>query len=317
MTYIYPKKENFMIQTHRKGEWFEIIIPEKWKSLTVEELFRTVWHAPKKQIHSLRMEKRVKINGQVAIWTAPLKIKDRLEIQFFIGEKLNVQPTFYDLSILYEDDHLLVVNKPANMDTHPNSPAQFDTLANAVAFHLQAKGEYCQIKHIHRLDKDTTGAVLFAKHPFIGSILDQLLEKREIKRTYLAIVHGTLPTKKGTIKEPIGRDRHHATRRRVSPGGQIAVTHYEVINTNQRKNISIVKCSLETGRTHQIRVHFSHIGHPLAGDQLYGGNPIFPRQALHAVKLELIHPFTEEIIQCYAPFLDKKEIFTGIDPYQI
>jgi 23S rRNA pseudouridine1911/1915/1917 synthase len=306
-----------MIQTHRKGEWFELIVPEKWTNLTVEELFRTIWHAPKKQTHSLRMEKRVKVNAQAAVWTVPLKLRDRLEIQFFTVEELNVQPAFYDLSILYEDDHLLVVNKPANMDTHPNSPDQMDTLANAVAFHLQAKGEYRQVKHIHRLDKDTTGAVLFAKHPFIGSILDQLLEKREIKRTYLAIVHGILPIKKGTIKEPIGRDRHHATRRRVSPGGQPAITHYEVIGTDHRKNISIVKCSLETGRTHQIRVHFSHIGHPLAGDQLYGGNPIFPRQALHAAKLELIHPFTEEMIQCHAPFLDKKKIFTGIDPYQI
>src|SRR4051812_8970695 len=305
-----------MIQTNRKGEWFEIIVPEKWINLSLEDLFRTVWLAPKKQTHSLRMEKRVKVNNQLANWTAPLKIEDRLEIQFFTMEELNVEPTFYDLSILYEDDHLLVVNKPANMDTHPNLPNQTDTLANAVAFHLQAKGEYRQVKHIHRLDKDTTGAVLFSKHPFIGSLLDQLLEKREIKRTYVAIVHGILPTRKGTIKEPIGRDRHHATRRRVSPGGQPAITHYEVIDTDHRKNISIVKCSLETGRTHQIRVHFSHIGHPLAGDQLYGGNPIFPRQALHAAKLELIHPFTEEIIQCHAPFLDKKKIFTGIDPYR-
>lgn len=306
-----------MIQTNRKGEWFEIMIPEKWANFSVEELFRTIWHAPKKQTHSLRMEKRVKVNGQVAIWTVPLKIKDRLEIQLFIEEGCTIRPNFYDLSILYEDDHLLVVNKPAHMDTHPNSPNQMDTLANAVAFHLQAKGEYRQIKHIHRLDQDTTGAVLFAKYPFIGAILDQLLEKREIKRTYLAIVQGILPTKKGTIEKPIGRDRHHATRRRVSPGGQPAITHYEVLGTDPRKNISIVKCSLETGRTHQIRVHFSHIGHPLAGDQLYGGNPIFSRQALHAVKLELIHPFTEEMVQCYAPFLDKKEIFTGIDPYQI
>src|SRR3954452_25451028 len=194
-----------MIQTHRKGEWFELIVPEKWTNLTVEELFRTIWHAPKKQTHSLRMEKRVKVNAQAAVWTVPLKLGDRLEIQFFTAEELNVQPAFYDLAILYEDDHLLVVNKPANMDTHPNSPDQMDTLANAVAFHLQAKGEYRQVKHIHRLDKDTTGAVLFSKHPFIGSLLDQLLEKREIKRTYVAIVHGILPTKKGIINEAIGR----------------------------------------------------------------------------------------------------------------
>jgi 23S rRNA pseudouridine1911/1915/1917 synthase len=144
-----------------------------------------------------------------------------------------------------------------------------------------------------------------------------MLEKRDIKRTYLAIVQGTLPNKKGTINEPIGRDRHHATRRRVSPTGQKAVTHYEVLKADQRRKLSLVKCQLDTGRTHQIRVHFSSINHPLAGDELYGGKPIFPRQALHAVKLEFIHPFTNEKIICHAPFLDDHKIFTDIDPYTI
>ncbi len=304
-----------MLKTNRNGEWFEIIIPEKWSNYSVEQLFRTIWHSPKKQTHSLRMEKAVKINSEAADWTAPLKAKDSLEIHFFQEAEFGVHPTFYDVPILFEDDHLLVVNKPANMDTHPNSLEQNNTLANAVAFHLLAKGEFRQVKHIHRLDRDTTGAVLFAKHPFIGSLLDRMLEEREIKRTYLAIVHGVLPHKKGTIQEPIGRDRHHATKRRVSPNGQQAITHFEVLNIDYQKKLTFVKCTLATGRTHQIRVHFNHIGHPLVGDPLYGGKPAFPRQALHAVKLEFTHPLTEERITCHAPFLDKPEIFKGIDPY--
>lgn len=306
-----------MIQTKRINEWCEIIIPEKWAGLTLEELFRSIWHAPKKQTHQLRMEKGVLINGEPAPWTKPLHQDALLRIRFFTEADFGVLPCPYDIDILFEDDHLLVVNKPAGMDTHPNAPEETGTLANALAFYLQTKGELRQIKHVHRLDRDTTGAILFAKHPFAGSMLDQMLEKREIKRTYLAIVHGTLTKHKGTINEPIGRDRHHPVRRRVSPKGQHAVTHYEVVKIDQQKKRTIIKCQLATGRTHQIRVHLSHIGHPLCGDMLYGGNPVFKRQALHAVKLEFTHPFTEEKIICHAPFLDTPNIFTDIDPYSI
>ncbi len=311
------KGDFLMIKTSRKGEWLEIIIPEEWDGTSVQDLFRTIWNAPKKLTHSLRMEKGVRINGQGADWTVSLNQNDRLDIRLFSEQDFGIQPSYHDIAILYEDDHLLVVNKPSNMDTHPNSPEETNTLANATAYHLLSQGEYRQVKHVHRLDRDTTGAVLFAKHSFIGSILDHMLEKREIKRTYLALVEGILKVKKGSITEPIGRDRHHATRRRVSPSGQKAVTYFEVLKTDHKQNLTLVKCFLETGRTHQIRVHFSHIGHPLAGDLLYGGKPTFSRQALHAVKLELTHPFTEEKIICHAPFLDKQNIFTGIDPYSI
>lgn len=303
-----------MIQTKRTGEWFEIKIPDKWAGLTLERLFRDIWHAPKKQTHMLRMEKGVTLNGQAADWTASLNKGDWIQIRFFTKADFGVIPASYDLSILYEDDHLIVVNKPAGMDTHPNVPEQKNTLANAVAFYLQSKGEFRQVKHVHRLDRNTTGAVLFAKHPFIGALLDVMLEKRQIKRTYVAIVHGILSKKEGTINEPIGKDRHHPVRRRISSGGQSAVTHYQIIKTDQKRKLTVIKCQLATGRTHQIRVHFSFIGHPLAGDTLYGGKPIVARQALHAVKLEFTHPFTERPITCFASFLDHPIIFTDIHP---
>lgn len=306
-----------MIETCRNGDWFEMVIPEKWSNYPVQEIFRTIWKAPKKQTHILRMEKKVFVNNQPANWTEPLKANDLLAIQLFSDVYNQTKPYAYKITPLYEDDHLLIVNKPVGMDTHPNSPEQDNTLSNAVAHYLTSKGEWRDFKHIHRLDQNTSGAILFAKHPLIGSILDQMLEKREIKRTYIAIVQGILPAKKGTINKPIGKDRHHATRRRVSPGGQPAVTNYDVLKVDNRRKLTYVKCNLDTGRTHQIRVHFSHLGHPLAGDTLYGGKPIFPRQALHSVKLEMVHPFTEEEIICYAPFKEKDTIFSEINPYNI
>ena len=193
------------------------------------------------------------------------------------------------------------------MNTHPNDETDKNTLLNAAQFYLESTGENSKVQHIHRLDRDTTGAILFAKHSLAGAILDRMLEKRKIKRTYLAIVEDHLKKKNGTIHEPIGRDRHHPTKRRVSSTGQEAVTHYQVIK--QEKGSSYVKCWLKTGRTHQIRVHFSHIGHPLIGDTLYGGKPLYKRQALHAAKLEFTHPITEEEIICYAPFIDQPAIF--------
>lgn len=307
-----------MLKTKRKGDWLEIIIPNNWEGKTIEDLFRTIWEAPRKLTHIFRMENKVLLNGNHANWHTPLVFADRLLIKLFDEEEIQLPATFEEVQVIYEDDHLIVFNKRPFMNTHPNDQfSDTNTLVNAGLFYLQAKGEIRNIRHIHRLDKDTSGAILFAKHPLAGSILDRMLEKREIKRTYIAMVHGLLTKKKGTISEPIGRDRHHPTRRRVSPSGQDAITHYQVIKEDKKQHLSYVKCWLETGKTHQIRVHLSHIGHPLAGDVLYGGKSIVNRQALHAGKLEFIHPFTEENIICYAPFIDQPTIFTDIDVYDL
>lgn len=285
--------------------------------MTLEELLRSRWKAPKKQIHLMRMEKSILVDGSAPAWTSPLIEGSRLGLKLFAEEDFGVKPAYHEIDVLYEDDHMLILNKPAGMDTHPNEPMQEDTLANAAAFHLLAKGAYRQVKHIHRLDKDTTGAVLFAKHALAGGMLDQLLKERKIKRTYIAMADGVIKQKKGVIRKPIGRDRHHPTRRRVSPGGQDAVTHYEVAAIFPREQQTLVSCRLETGRTHQIRVHFSDMGHPLTGDRLYGGSPAFPRQALHAAKLEVPHPFTEEAVVCYAPVTDCPEMFRGFQPEEL
>ncbi|OLS33620.1 RluA family pseudouridine synthase [Bacillus sp. MRMR6] len=305
-----------MLKTERKGNWLEMIIPVKWTGKTLEEIFRTEWKAPKKLTHSYRMEGKVLVNGDTANWNKALQPNEKLLIRLFEEEEVSGTPMFREVEILFEDDHCLVVNKPPFINTHPNNlEKDTNTLINAILYYMQAKGQLVNIHQIHRLDKDTSGAILFAKHALAGAILDRKLENREIKRTYIAMVHGILKKKKGLIQEPIGRDRHHPTRRRVSQSGQDAVTHYECIKEDMQKQVSYVKCWLETGRTHQIRVHLSYLGHPLVGDVLYGGKPSIKRQALHAAKLTFDHPITEERIICHAPFIDEQPIFKDIDIY--
>ncbi|MGD6957879.1 RluA family pseudouridine synthase [Rossellomorea aquimaris] len=290
------------MKTQKKGELFELVVPDKWKNVTIETILRNHWQAPKKLIHSMRMAGDIKVNGKSISWTQPLSPGDTLQLHLFKEVEYDVPPTYGEIDVLFEDDHLIVVNKPAGIDTHPNHPNETETLANLVAFHYQVRGESSRVQHIHRLDHDTSGAIIFAKHPLSKAILDRLLTERQIKRTYNALVHGRLKQKKGTISEPIGRDRHHNTRRRVSPSGQDAITHYKVLE--YKNPFTLVEVQLDTGRTHQIRVHMSHIGHPLVGDILYGGRPIFNRQALHAARISFPHPLTGEWIECEADCAD-------------
>ncbi|RLQ97389.1 RluA family pseudouridine synthase [Falsibacillus albus] len=293
----------------KKGPVLELHTPKKWEQHNLDNILRNIWKAPKKWIHKMRMEKKITINHSPPDWNSPLKAGDIIQIHLFVDEQYGVIPHYHPLEILYEDNHLLVVNKPANMDTHPNEPGQTNTLANAVASYFQQNGEQIKVRHVHRLDRDTTGAVLFAKNDLSGAILDRMLEERRIKRTYWALADGVLKVKKGTINKAIGKDRHHPTRRRVSPGGQPAVTHYKVLKSFPKAEITLVECTLDTGRTHQIRVHLSDMGFPLCGDKLYGGSSRFARQALHARYLDLPHPLSGEPIHCTAPFLDEPPIF--------
>lgn len=294
----------------KKGEWLQIVVPQDWDKLSIDMVLKEKWKAPKKLLHQFKMEKRVQLNGQIVTrWDQQLKKGDNLKFRLFVDEDYGADPQFIPIEVCYEDDHVLIANKPAGIDTHPNE-GEGDTLANAVAFHFQSEGLRTKIRHIHRLDRDTTGGVVFAKHALSGAVLDQMLEKRLISRTYIAFVHGKMKQKKGTITANIGRDRHHPTRRRVSNTGDVAITHYEVIKHYPKVNITLVKLKLDTGRTHQIRVHLSHLGHPIVGDLLYGGKSEgMERQALHAEHIHFIHPFTNEKIEVAIPWSNDLKTF--------
>jgi len=196
-------------------------------------------------------------------------------------------------TIVYEDQHCLVINKPPYVPSIPSREYTKGTLANGLIDYYEKHHIASTVHIVNRLDKDTSGLMLVAKHRFAHSLFSTQQKTKQIHRTYKAVVHGVLNLDQGTITAPIGRKKDSIIEREVCEDGQVAVTHYEVIQRLEDK--TLVKLILETGRTHQIRVHMSSLGHPLCGDQLYGGNENeIKRQALHSSQLSFWHPLLEK-----------------------
>lgn len=276
---------------------FTITLPDHFTEMSVKDLLEQEWLVPRKVRHFIRTRKGILINGNACHFqslvhagdhiTVVLEASDYLERQILLGDKKAIK-------VLYEDEHLIIVNKPYGMKTHPNQPNERDTLLNHLADYLAPNS---QPHVVHRLDKETSGAILFAKNPFVLPILGRLLEQKKIYRRYQAIVHGSIK-KDLTINKKIGRDRHDRRKRRIDPkGGKTAITHVSI--AKQLPKQTAVFCQLETGRTHQIRVHLASIGHPLVGDPLYSNQPQ-GRLMLHAYELHLLHPFTNQEIAVQA-----------------
>lgn len=263
--------------------------------MSVEELLRTEWGLGKKVVHEMRMAKSVKnAKHQEVIWKEPLNKGTVLHIDLPPASSPYEPKHDVELPILFEDDHFIIARKPKGMATHPNEIGQTDTFINAILGHIiRNGGSYGE--HVHRLDQGTSGLLMVAKHPVAKNVMDRMLEQKQLVRDYEAVVKGKVVNRTGTIDFPLGRDRHHPTRRRVSPSGQSAVTHYRVLKHMEGK--TLVHLTLETGRTHQIRAHLSHINHPIIGDELYDG-PMTQDGAyhLHAFRMSFTHPFTGEKI---------------------
>jgi 23S rRNA pseudouridine1911/1915/1917 synthase len=236
-----------------------------------------------------------------------LKFGDRVCVSIPVTESLDLVPEAVALDILYEDEYLLIVNKPAGMVVHPSAGHSTGTLVHALLAHcpLSNIGGVQRPGIVHRLDKDTTGAMVVAKTDFAHQHLQQQLQVRTAKREYLGVVYGAPKTAEGTIDLPIGRhpiDRQKNAIVAIDRGGRAAVTHWQI--EERLGHFTLLQFRLETGRTHQIRVHSAQMGHPIVGDPVYGsGRSVgvnLPGQALHARKLELIHPQTGDLVSVTA-----------------
>ena len=245
-------------------------------------------------VHLKKTENGILLNKEWAYVGQVLKANDQLEIRILEeASSEQIVPRQLPLDIIYEDEDLLVINKPADMPIHPSINNYDNTLANALMWYYQEKKEAFVYRCINRLDRDTTGLLIVAKNMLSGGILSDMSKRREIHREYLAIAEGKVP-EEGVIDAPIARKEESVIERCVDfEKGDPAVTHYW--RMDYRNGYSLVRLKLETGRTHQIRVHMKYLGHPLTGDYLY--NPdyrILNHQALHSWKLEFRHPITGE-----------------------
>lgn len=268
----------------------------KENNLNINNILKNELKISSRLLYKLIKNNYILLNNKPCDTRCSANIGDIISINFnYEEDNSNIVPTKMDLNIVYEDEWLLIINKPAGIATHPSILHYSDSLCNGIKFHFDAINLKKKIRPVNRLDLNTSGLVVFAKCEYIQEYLISEMKSNELKKEYLCLCDGIFENKKNTINAPIARKEHSIIERCVSKNGQYSVTHYEVLN--EFENYSLVNCTLETGRTHQIRVHMSYIGHPLIGDSLYGSiSDFINRQALHCYKLNFIHPITGKFL---------------------
>lgn len=287
---------------------FTYIIPQLQHPISVKSFLKQKGFSGRSIIHIKAQENSVLVNGTPCFMTQLMQPQDELIIRLSEEESSEfVEPVELPLDILYEDEDLLVINKPAGMPIHPSQNNRNNSLANALAWYYARQNIPFVFRCINRLDRDTSGLTIVAKHIVSAGILSSMVAakgEQGIRREYLAIARGEVTPSQGTITAPLGRREGSIIERTVDfEQGEHAVTHYKVLGS--KNGYSLVSLLLETGRTHQIRVHMKYLGFPLIGDYLY--NPdyeIISRQALHAYRLDFHHPITGEKL-CFTANLPK------------
>lgn len=283
-------------------------VPEETTYQTVKEVLKIELSMSDRLLLKLKKLQRISLNGKIVYVHHPIQKGDIIRCDLeYEEDNSNIVPTSLPISILYEDEGYLVIDKPARIPVHPSCDHYADSLSNRVRYYFDQIGLKKKIRPVNRLDKDTSGLVIFAKNEYIQECLVKQMQTKEFIKKYVAIVNGHLGNKKGTISAPIARKENSIIERCINLDGETAITHYQVFNQGkikellQSKNFNrtvefdVVECTLETGRTHQIRVHMAHIGHPLLGDTLYGtSSPLISRQALHCYQMRFIHPITKQ-----------------------
>ena len=296
------KTLHFTYQAHQDGQ-------------SVESLLREHGYS-KSLINRIKLtDDGLLLHGEKVYTTRKLKKGETLHVTFSEDTSSEtIVPTPMPLSILYEDDDLMVINKAAGVPIHPSQGHFENSLANGLAWYFQEKQEPFVFRAINRLDRDTTGLLIVAKHALSGCILSNMGKERQIHRTYLAAVRGDLSNQpEGTITVPIARVPGSTIERMADPvHGESAITHYRLLSRQEETDSSLLEIHLETGRTHQIRVHMKYIGHPLFGDFLYNPDYRFlSRQSLHSWKLSFLHPITGQVMDFTAPIPDDMQQFVS------
>lgn len=262
---------------------------------SIKQILKNEFNMSDRFILKLKNQKCIFLNDVYVPINAEICENDILEIiENFEEDSSNILPNSnIDFKILFEDEFLLIVDKPAGIPVHPSILHYEDSLSNGVKYYFEKIGLKKKIRPVNRLDKDTSGIVIFAKNEYIQECLVKQMKSGAFNKTYIAVLDGILDKNFGTINAPIARKDNSIIEREVREDGEVAISHFKVLNIIN--NMTVVQYTLETGRTHQLRIHSKYIGHPIVGDSLYGSkSSLISRQALHATKVEFVHPITKE-----------------------
>lgn len=270
---------------------------------TVRDVLQKRYGVSRRLLIRAKFNGTITRNGKLVFVNEKLQAGDELAVMVDIEEEETVAPEEMPLCIRYEDDDLMVIAKPAGLVVHPTGNHPAGTLANGVIAYWKKRGEARRFRAANRLDKDTSGLMIVAKNQWAHEQFSRMQQERTLHRFYQAIAEGTIAAEEGTIDAPIGLAENSFITRKIRPDGQTAVTHYRVLARGV--GMTLLELKLETGRTHQIRVHMQSIGHSLAGDDLYGGGrEHIGRQALHAARLSFVHPRSKETMTFAEPLPD-------------